>query len=116
MLLFTGLLALTFFLTGIAYGILKTQKKQSRKIYAIKSHCFIGYFALIIGVFHSILANSSIKFTFGFLSLFLLFLSTVSGMLLKYSKPTPYKRHIHIIICILTSLAILFHIYSKLLF
>ena len=91
--LITGFLALIFFMAGIAFSILKTSKLHSIKRIAKKSHCCIGFFAVAIGIFHSLLTSLSFKFTFGYLSLLLL-----------------------LIITILTSVVILLHIYSKLLF
>lgn len=114
--LITGFLALIFFMAGIAFSILKTSKLHSIKRIAKKSHCCIGFFAVAIGIFHSLLTSLSFKFTFGYLSLLLLLIITIFGILSKYSKSSVTKRNIHITVSILTSVVILLHIYSKLLF
>ncbi|OPX43966.1 hypothetical protein CLHUN_22090 [Ruminiclostridium hungatei] len=114
--LITGFLSLLFFMAGITFSILKASKLYSIKRIAKKSHCFIGFFAVAIGIFHSLLSSLSIKFTFGYLSLLLLLIITVFGILTKYSKSSLTKRNIHIVVSILTLVVILLHIYSKLLF
>jgi hypothetical protein len=114
--LITGFLSLLFFVVSIAYGILKELENHYCKRIAKKSHCFIGCFAFIVAVFHSLLSGSGVKFTFGYLSLLLLLIISVFGIVMKYSKPSPNKRNVHIIISILTSVVLLLHIYSKLLF
>ncbi len=113
--LISGFIAFIFFMAGIAFSILKTSKLHSIKGIARKSHCCIGFFAVVIGIFHSLLSSLSIKFTFGYLSLLLLLIITIFGILLKYSKSS-VTRNIHITVGILTSVVILLHIYSKLLF
>ena len=114
MVFYTGLVIFILFLACMSYSIAKRHIKIKKK-YLFVIHCVLSFLVLSMSIFHVILSGTNIKFTFGFVSLFLLVITIISGILLKFLNKNKMLRHVHIIIAILTCLCILTHFLIKVL-
>lgn len=112
----SGFISLIMYLTSISYTVFKTDSNNTIKRISRISHCYIGYIALIISVYHTILAGHKLSFTSGYITFLFILMCNLSGILLKYIRPSKRKRIAHIAISLSTAAAIVFHILVKLLF
>lgn len=115
-----GWIALIIVLLSCSYILLKRLKmyNSSFKLNLRKFlgwHCYLGIISTIIAFVHVGNNLYTISFSVGYISLFSMFLLSISGIILKYLKglPLEYKRvcrYIHIILTIIFAITLILHI------
>lgn len=107
-----GLIALAFFFLSAARTVIKKVRSRSRFLrrFFFKQHHRLGYATGLLALAHTYKQFVNIKFSFGYVGLFLLTVVIVSGMLLKYKKRTYCIRLVHLFSVILASAIIILHI------
>jgi glucose uptake protein GlcU len=109
----TGFISLIMYILGISYTVFKTDSNSNIKKISRISHCYIGYLALIISIYHTILAGDKLSLASGYVTFLLILICNISGILLKYLRPSKRKRIAHITIGLSTAVAVVLHILIK---
>lgn len=109
-----GLIALASFFLSAAITVIKKVRGRSRflRLLFFKQHHRLGYATGLLALAHTNKQFVNLKFSFGYIGLFLLTVVIVSGVLLKY-KNRPYCiRLVHLFSVIIASAVIILHIFD----
>ena len=88
-----------------------TQKYQLNKL---SIHIFIAYLSFATALIHGLFAVQHFRFSSGVFAIVCVLLTILSGMVLRYTQPKPYKKQFHVLICVILLLSVLIHVFDVL--
>lgn len=112
-----GWLAAGFILLSLCYPILKRSKIKGRHL---KFHCYFGYISVFLASIHAIVNLTQISLSAGVICLLSMLLIMISGIIMKhfrkiFSKNITVWKWIHVVLSIICSMVLVFHIIEYLL-
>ena len=110
MIIFTGFVCFLLLILAVFCFQSKSIVILKYQLNKLSIHIFIAYLSFAAALIHGLFAVQHFRFSSGLFAIVCLLLTILSGMVLRYTQPKPYKKQFHIWICIVLFLSVLIHV------
>ena len=114
MIVFSGFVCFLLLILAVFCFQIKSIVIRKYQLNKLSIHIFIAYLSFAAVLIHGLFAVQHFRFSSGVFAIVCVLLTILSGMVLRYTQPKPYKKQFHVLICVILLLSVLIHVFDVL--